>query len=181
MAKKNETVDTQEIAEKILEKETAKNEPTVLTVCLPITSVNTLRPIYGWADTCFGVSQGITRYPPNRTDQLHRATIGDMIRQGQGEVKEDDLNNFDYPVHVVDGKPVATPDRGEKGHGLYDLEWADPAQRYESERRVHTEIVTAIRREAADRAQAMAAERARAQSQAQSQAQSNGTDGSKVV
>lgn len=82
----------------------------------------------------------LVAYPPNITDQLNNHSIAEMVRQGQGTVAEEKLENFEFP----DGKD----DGSLQGHSMNELEWADPAERYEHEVAVNAEISTAIRREA---------------------------------
>lgn len=96
-------------------------------------------------------------FPPSVTDQLHRATIADMIKQGQGQVEEVDMNNFEFPDGKDDGKLTA--------RGLSDLEWADLSERYESELALRAEIGTALRKEANEKlaANKAAAEKAAAE------------------
>lgn len=156
MTKKN--ADGTEVAEKLLEKETAKNEQFCISF-IRVESCSTLRPLYGYENSVIFHEEKYISYPPNKTDQLHGATIADLVSQGQGQVEETELANFDYPVKIVDGKLVETPDRGEKARGPRSLEWADPAERYEAEIAVHNEIVTGIRREAAEKAEAFARQR----------------------
>lgn len=157
--KKSKKTDGIEVAEKLLEKQTAKNDIKFVSLKVKGT-VNMLRSYYGYGDKIVILTPPRSVFPPNKTDQLHGATIADLVSQGQGHVEETELSNFDYPVKIVDGKPVETPDRGEKAHGPRSLEWADPAERYESELAVHNEIVTGIRREAAEKAAALARQRA---------------------
>lgn len=92
------------------------------------------------------------QYPPSVTDQIHASSIAEMVKQGQGAIGEEDMNNFDFPDGKDDGKL--------KGHSLSELEWADPAERYENEAALNAEIGTAIRREVSEKAEKMMAERA---------------------
>lgn len=82
----------------------------------------------------------IISYPPSVTDQLANISLAEMINRGQGDIKEDVLDNFDFR----DGKDDGSLD----GHSLYDLEWADPASRFESEievgRKIRSELVSQI-------------------------------------
>lgn len=68
------------------------------------------------------------KYPPSVTDQLHAASVAQMVRNGQGAVAEDSTDNFDF----VDGKD----DGSLEGHSLYETEWADPAEQFESMSRI---------------------------------------------
>lgn len=67
----------------------------------------------------------IISYPPSVTDQLANLSLAEMINKGQGDIKEDVLDNFDFRDGNDDGSL--------EGHALSDLEWADPASRFESE------------------------------------------------
>ena len=90
-------------------------------------------------------------YPPSRTDQVHNVSISDMIKQGQGEISETDINNFDFKAgEKDDGRDVKS---------MQEMEWADPAERFEQEVALHNEITTAIRQEAHEKAMALAVKR----------------------
>lgn len=90
-------------------------------------------------------------YPPSRTDQVHNVSISDMIKQGQGEISETDINNFDIKA--------GEKDDGREVKSMQEMEWADPAERFEAEVALHNEITTAIRLEANEKAMALAEER----------------------
>lgn len=150
MSKKTENLAQQATGEKPVEKEIVHVTPLYRTC-----SVGMIYPF----------QQSLPRvvvFPPNRTDQMHGATVAQMVKQGQGNVLEEDLNNFDFKAGQKD-------DGSLKAHSLYEMEWSDPAERYETEQKLHTEIVTAIRREAHDKAMAMAQERSEAQQTASQQ------------
>lgn len=69
-------------------------------------------------------------YPENKTDQLHALSVSEMIRQGQGAVMADP-DNFDANLP---GDPKS----------LYETDWADPAERYESEVALNEQFVKSI-------------------------------------
>lgn len=65
-------------------------------------------------------------YPPTQTDQTHGLSLAQMVAQGQGSVAEADVNMFDFPDGKDLGDDYTVPT-------MQQLEWADPAERYEAE------------------------------------------------
>lgn len=97
-------------------------------------------PVVGFVPLFFNSKINAVRvpilYPPSHTDQLHAASLAELVRQGQGTVSENELTNFDFS----DGR-----DDGREAHSMYELEWADPAERYEAEQRVNAAISAEIK------------------------------------
>lgn len=86
---------------------------------------------------------GVTRltYPVNRTDQLHGLSVAEMVRNGQGSVPIDDVNNYDY----IDERNKSFKDDGSlEVHSMNDLEWADPAEIYERSQALEKEIQNSV-------------------------------------
>lgn len=87
--------------------------------------------------------RGVTRltYPVNRTDQLHGLSVAEMVRNGQGSVPIDDVNNYDY----IDERNKPFKDDGSlEVHSMNDLEWADPAEIYERSQALEKEIQNSV-------------------------------------
>lgn len=72
-------------------------------------------------------------YPDSVTDQLHALSISDMIKQGQGSVAEQNPDAYEL-------KPGERFSNDMEVHGLSELEWADPAERFETEQRMNEQF-----------------------------------------
>lgn len=84
-----------------------------------------------------GVSAGAPIvYPKSKTDQIHALSIADMIRQGQGAVTQEPS---DYDL-----KPGERDNGSIEPHDMSELEWADPAERFETEQKMNEEFVKNI-------------------------------------
>lgn len=87
--------------------------------------------------------EGVTplRYPPNRTDQLHGLSVAEMVRNGQGSVPIDDVNNYDY----IDEQGKKFKDDGTlEVHSMSELEWADPAEIYERSQALESQFQKSV-------------------------------------
>lgn len=82
------------------------------------------------------VTSPAVEYPDSVTDQIHALSIADMIRQGQGSVTQEPTD-FDL-------KPGERDNGSVEPHSLNELEWADPAQRYETEQRLNEDFSKSI-------------------------------------
>lgn len=112
--------------------------------------------------------KGVFRYPPSKTDQLHNHSIAQMVRQGQGQVLEEDLNNYDFDEKRKDDGSLEVP-------SMFDSDWADPAEQFEKSAALNKEISSAIRKEIVEK-QALAdqaASTAMAQSSKKKEAKEN--------
>lgn len=94
--------------------------------------------LFGFPDSFRSVSvtSPAVEYPDSVTDQIHALSIADMIRQGQGSVTQEPS---DYDL-----KPGERDDGSIEPHSLNELEWADPAQRYETEQRMNEELSKSV-------------------------------------
>lgn len=75
-------------------------------------------------------------YPDSVTDQIHALSIADMIRQGQGSVVQEP-SDYDLKAGEYDDGSVMP-------ESLNNLEWADPAQRFETEQRLNDEFAGSV-------------------------------------
>lgn len=82
------------------------------------------------------VTSPVVEYPDSVTDQIHALSIADMIRQGQGSVVQEPT---DYDL-----KPGERDDGSIEPHSLNELEWADPAQRFETEQKMNEEFSKSV-------------------------------------
>lgn len=78
-------------------------------------------------------------FPPSVTDQLHALTVADMVRQGQGRVEENELQNWTFQ----DGKDDGTLD----AHSFQETVWADPAEQYESMQEIRNSATVVPRKD----------------------------------
>lgn len=94
--------------------------------------------LFGFSDSFRSVSvtSSAVEYPDSVTDQIHALSIADMIRQGQGFVIQEP-SDYDF-------KPGERDDGSIEPHSLYELEWADPAQRYETEQKMNAEFSKSV-------------------------------------
>lgn len=91
----------------------------------------------------FDARQGCTRvvYPPNTADQIHGLSVAEMVRNGQGQVLEEDLSNYDY----LDEKGKKFKDDGSlEVHSMQELEWADPAEIFEQSQNLEKDFQNSI-------------------------------------
>lgn len=77
------------------------------------------------------------QYPVSKTDQLHALSVADMVKNQQGSIFEPDLAQYDLP-DGVDNSSI-------QPHSLNELEWADPAERYEAEQRLNSEFASSVK------------------------------------
>lgn len=144
MAKSKAT--TKELAESAIDKK--KGNP----IDDKVTLIRQLSPLgFNRADVVVVGLHPHVDYPPSKTDQVHNVSISEMIKQGQGEVSETDINNFDIKADEKDD--------GRDVRSMQEMEWADPAERFEQEIALHNEITTALRNEAHEKAMALAEKR----------------------
>lgn len=91
----------------------------------------------------FDARQGCTRvvYPPNTADQIHGLSVAEMVRNGQGQVLEEDLSNYDY----LDEQGKKFKDDGSlEVHSMQEVEWADPAEIFEQSQNLEKEFQNSI-------------------------------------
>lgn len=68
-------------------------------------------------------------YPPNPADQLHGLSVAEMVRNGQGQLLDDDLSHYDF----IDQQRENLSDDGSLDvQPMSAVEWADPAEIYEA-------------------------------------------------
>ena len=68
-------------------------------------------------------------YPPNPADQLHGLSVAEMVRNGQGQLLDDDLSHYDF----IDQQRENLSDDGSLDvKPMSAVEWADPAEIYEA-------------------------------------------------
>lgn len=80
-------------------------------------------------------------YPPNSADQIHGLSVAEMVRNGQGQVLEEDLSNYDY----IDEKDKPFKDDGSlEVHSMQEVEWADPAEIFEKSQELESDIRNSI-------------------------------------
>ena len=82
-------------------------------------------------------SSSMIDYPANQTDQIHALSVSEMVRNGQGDVRETTLENFDFQAGERDDGSV-TP------VSMQQLDWADPAEIYEAHHNLDAEIKNSI-------------------------------------
>lgn len=107
---------------------------------MQVTDIPSIVSFVGFAHT----GKGFVDYPPSVTDQLHNQSVAEMVRQGQGQVVEDDLSNFDFDADRKDTGRLEVP-------SLFESDWADPAERFEKEVALNREIRSAVQREVSEK------------------------------
>lgn len=108
------------------------------------------KPVYVLADYCassrtykFDARRGCTyvEYPPNCADQIHGLSVAEMVRNGQGQVLEEDLSNYDY----LDEQGKKFKDDGTlEVHSMQEVEWADPAEIFEQSQKLEKDFQNSI-------------------------------------
>lgn len=91
----------------------------------------------------FDARKGCTHvvYPPNCADQLHGLSVAEMVRNGQGQVLEEDLSNYDY----IDEQGKKFKDDGSlEVHSMQEIEWADPAEIFEKSQEMESDFKNSI-------------------------------------
>lgn len=86
----------------------------------------------------------VVTFGKSRTDQLHNQSIAMMVRQGQGSVLEEELNNYDFDENRKDNGTLNVPT-------MFDSDWADPAQQFETSVSLNKEINAGISREVSEK------------------------------
>lgn len=79
-------------------------------------------------------------YPPSPTDQTHVLSISEQVRRGQGDAKEPDGNDFDFP----DGK-----DDGSEAHGVF--EFAERVDLWLAEQKLSDDLRASFRKQVLQR------------------------------
>lgn len=109
---------------------------------LPIGSRHFLRCITG----CLGnkvdpislaAGSSMISYPANQTDQIHALSVSEMVRNGQGDVRETSAENFDFQAGERDDGSIMPK-------SMQELEWADPAEVFEAHQSLDREIKDSI-------------------------------------
>lgn len=116
--------DTEKLAEAALNG--SDNPQEEVNVFVPRIKIRSYKSLVSFEREDFNVNVSVPddAYPDSVTDQTHRASISEQIRQGQGDMDSmDDIRSaFDFP----DGK-----DDGSAGVGVFDL--SEPSDAYEAE------------------------------------------------
>lgn len=142
MAKKN--VDVSVLSDSALDDKSSVNPSETSDVIVPVnvsvgvplcSSKRFLGDVYGDC-SAISVSSPVISYPDSVTDQIHALSIADMIRQGQGSVFQEP-SDYDLKAGEYDDGSIMP-------QSMNNLEWADPAQRFETEQRLNDEFAGSI-------------------------------------
>lgn len=142
---------TEKLAESALDGKSAPSDTVILSV--PQIGLKRYSSLISCQLSIFSSNVAVQSYPDSVTDQTHRASISEQIRQGQGsaESAENSKEFYDFP----DGK-----DDGSRGVGVFDL--SEPSEVFEKEASFKRQIASELSlSQQADRAQKNAVERAK--------------------
>lgn len=142
MAKKN--VDVSVLSDSALDEKSDVNPAETPDIIVPLhvsvgvplcSSKRFLSDMFGDC-SAVSVSSPVITYPDSVTDQIHALSIADMIRQGQGSVVQEP-SDYDLKAGEYDDGSIMP-------ESMNNLEWADPAQRFETEQRLNDEFAGSI-------------------------------------
>ena len=91
----------------------------------------------------FDARKGCTqvKYPANTADQIHGLSVAEMVRNGQGQVLEEDLSNYDY---IDESNKKFKDDGSLEVHSMQEIEWADPAEIFEKSQELEKDFQNSI-------------------------------------
>lgn len=83
------------------------------------------------------VGSSMISYPANKTDQIHALSVSEMVRNGQGDVRETTAENYDFQAGERDDGSIMPK-------SMQELEWADPAEVFEAHQSLEKDFKNSI-------------------------------------